>query len=163
VRLDAAGGVERDPVLDSSMAGLFLFGLFPANDPKVVKTMRALEAGLTNSPPVGGIARHGDDYYHHLTGNYADYPGNSWFVSTLWLADWLTAMGDRDGARGLIEWCASHASPSGVLAEQVHPQTGEALSVSPLTWSHAALVASVERYLSARGSAGRDEQAPRWS
>ena len=36
---------------------------------------------------------------------------------------------------------------SGVIPEQLHPHTGEPLSVSPLTWSHAAFVASVERYL----------------
>ena len=42
------------------------------------------------------------------------------------------------------------------MAEQLHPFTGEPLSVSPLTWSHAAFVASVERYLRA-GSAKRVE------
>jgi GH15 family glucan-1,4-alpha-glucosidase len=51
-------------------------------------------------------------------------------------------------ARAILEWCAARALPSGVLAEQLHPHTGAALSVSPSTWSHAAFVASVERYLS---------------
>jgi hypothetical protein len=34
-----------------------------------------------------------------------------------------------------------------VLAEQVHPTTGEPLSVSPLTWSHATYVASCQRFI----------------
>lgn len=144
------GSLRRDPLLDSSMAGVFAYELFPADDPRVVGTMLALRRGLENGPPVGGIARHALDYYHHESGNYDDYQGNTWFVSTLWLADWLTAMGDFDGARRWIEWCADHALPSGVMAEQVHRQTGAPLSVSPLTWSHAALVASVERYARAR-------------
>jgi hypothetical protein len=33
-----------------------------------------------------------------------------------------------------------------VLSEQVHPYTGEPLSVSPLTWSHAAFVSAVQHY-----------------
>jgi GH15 family glucan-1,4-alpha-glucosidase len=131
------------------MAGVFLFDLFAADDPRVISTMRALQQGLENRTPVGGIARHECDYYQHVTGNYADYPGNTWFVSTLWLAEWLTAIGERGEARRWIDWCAAHALPSGVLAEQVHPQSGAPLSVSPLTWSHAAFVASVERYLQA--------------
>jgi len=42
---------------------------------------------------------------------------------------------------------AEHALPSGVLAEQVNPHTGEPLSVSLLTWSHAAFVSAVIEYL----------------
>jgi hypothetical protein len=41
----------------------------------------------------------------------------------------------------------SRALPSGVLAEQVHPYTGQPISVSPLTWSHATFVAVVADYL----------------
>ena len=33
-----------------------------------------------------------------------------------------------------------------MLAEQVHPYTGEPLSVSPLTWSHAAFVSAVQHF-----------------
>ncbi|MGQ9532008.1 MAG: hypothetical protein ACUVTQ_04265 [Desulfotomaculales bacterium] len=37
--------------------------------------------------------------------------------------------------------------PGGLLPEQLHPFTGEPLSVSPLTWSHGTLVLAVERYV----------------
>jgi len=43
-----------------------------------------------------------------------------------------------------------HASPAGLLPEQVHPFTGVPLSVSPLTWSHAAFVHSCIVYVEAR-------------
>jgi GH15 family glucan-1,4-alpha-glucosidase len=147
LHVEQDGALRRDPRLDSSMAGVFAFELFPADDLRVVNTMAAYQEGLENRLPVGGMARHSDDYYHHTSGNYQEYPGNPWFISTLWLADWLTATGDRKGARQWLEWCAKHALPSGVLAEQLHPYTGEPLSVSPLTWSHAAFIASVEHYL----------------
>jgi glucoamylase len=37
--------------------------------------------------------------------------------------------------------------PSGTMSEQLHPYTGEPLSVSPLTWSHAEYVRAVREYL----------------
>ncbi len=50
----------------------------------------------------------------------------------------------------LLSWAAERALPSGVLAEQVHPYTGEPLSVSPLTWSHATYVTAVLELLDRR-------------
>ena len=47
----------------------------------------------------------------------------------------------------ILESVTSRALPSGVLAEQVHPYTNQPLSVSPLTWSHAAFVTTVLEYL----------------
>lgn len=44
-------------------------------------------------------------------------------------------------------WAAVRRQPGGLLPEQLHPFTGEALSVSPLTWSHGTLVLAVERYV----------------
>jgi GH15 family glucan-1,4-alpha-glucosidase len=37
-----------------------------------------------------------------------------------------------------------------MLAEKIHPYTGEPLSVSPLTWSHAAFVTALQVYLQSR-------------
>jgi GH15 family glucan-1,4-alpha-glucosidase len=89
-----------------------------------------------------------------VDGNYARYPGNPWLVNTLWLADWIIARarrrGDLAAARDFLEWTAMRALPSGVLAEQLHPDTGAPLSVSPLTWSHAAFVSTVLQYLGKR-------------
>ncbi|MCL4210725.1 MAG: hypothetical protein KJZ68_08670, partial [Phycisphaerales bacterium] len=46
-----------------------------------------------------------------------------------------------------LEWARERAVSSGVLAEQFHPYTGEAVSVSPLTWSHATVLTVVMKYL----------------
>ena len=46
-----------------------------------------------------------------------------------------------------LNWVAERALGSGVLAEQVNPFTGEPVSVSPLTWSHAGFIIAVQRYL----------------
>ena len=66
------------------------------------------------------------------------------------MAEYLIAIAEKpadlDRPRAYLEWCASRALPSGIMSEQVHPYTGEPLSVSPLTWSHAAFVSAVQHY-----------------
>jgi glucoamylase len=47
----------------------------------------------------------------------------------------------------LLQWATDRALPSGTMAEQLHPYTGEPLSVSPLTWSHAEYVRTVREYI----------------
>lgn len=144
------GLIVKDATVDISLAGIFLFDLLPADDARVVSTMRAIEERLAVRTPVGGVARYENDRYFQVSNDTKNVPGNPWFVCTLWLAEWYIAIAktleDLERPRALLEWCASKALPSGVLAEQVHPQTGEPLSVSPLTWSHAAYVSAVQRF-----------------
>ncbi len=65
-------------------------------------------------------------------------------ICTLWQAQYTIAKAknveELAEAVPLLEWCCERAERSGVLAEQFHPYTGEAISVSPLTWSHATFV-----------------------
>lgn len=151
---DQGGQLQPDLLLDSSVAAAFIYGLLEADDPPFVRTMEAVQAALYGRAPVGGMARHENNGYYHVDGNYARYPGNPWLVNTLWLADWIIARarrrGDLAAARDFLEWTAMRALPSGVLAEQLHPDTGAPLSVSPLTWSHAAFVSTVLQYLEKR-------------
>jgi len=100
---------------------------------------------------VGGVARYENDYYHQISQDVANVPGNPWFICTLWLAQWAIATAqtaaDLGAARDILSWASAHALPSGVMAEQVHPYSNAPLSVSPLTWSHATLVLTVREYL----------------
>ena len=146
------GSVQRDAVPDASMAGLFVFGVLPAGDARVRATMGVLEERLWVRTEVGGVARYSGDYYFRTAFNDFDrVPGNPWFITTLWLADWYTAVApDRAGlarSRELLSWVAEHAMPSGVLPEQLHAYSGDPLSVAPLCWSHAAFCASVQNYM----------------
>jgi len=97
---------------------------------------------------VGGLARYENDPYYRQS---KDVAGNPWFVTTLWLAQYYIALAktknDLVKAMDIMQWVAQHALPSGVLAEQVNPNTNEPLSVSPLTWSHATYIAVVQEYL----------------
>jgi oligosaccharide amylase len=145
---DEKGKLQYDDSCDASLWGLFAFGLYDPDDERIIATMNSLRDTLWLKTEVGGMARYEGDYYHSVD---QKFPGNPWFICTLWLADHLTGLAkneeELEKSLELLEWVADHALPSGVLAEQVHPVTGEPLSVSPLTWSHATFVASTRRIM----------------
>ncbi len=145
---DEHGNLQVDSTCDASLWGLFAFGLYAADDTRIDATLSALRENLWLKTKVGGMARYEGDYYHRAN---EDFPGNPWFICTLWLADYMIEKAKNKEelleAIEILEWVAEHALPSGVLAEQVHPTTGEPLSVSPLTWSHATFVATTQKIL----------------
>jgi GH15 family glucan-1,4-alpha-glucosidase len=145
------GSWSLDPVPDSSLAGLFLFGMLGPQDEALAATMEAVERELWCGDGIGGMARYADDHYHRVCAAAPGLAGNPWVICTLWLADWYLERGrwpkDLERAQDLLLWVADRALPSGVLAEQIHPKTGAPISVSPLTWSHAGFVGTVHRYL----------------
>ena len=146
---DNGGDLIPDQTIDASLFGIFYFECFDVNDPIVQGTMKAIEDNLTNPTEFGGVARFQKDGYMRVSETVT---GNSWFICTLWIADYYIAKASikSDLARPLeiLQWVHDRALPSGVLAEQVDPLTGEELSVSPLTWSHSTFVATVNSYLS---------------
>ncbi|UZJ80651.1 glycoside hydrolase family 15 protein [Fictibacillus sp. KU28468] len=145
--------ITKDYTIESSMYGLFAFGVFSANDERVQSTMEAIERELYIKTPIGGVARYFNDYYFQQTHEVEKVPGNPWLICTLWLAKWkIAAAVDRNGlkqCREYLNWVVSHAFSSGVLPEQLHPFSGEPLSVAPLTWSHATFVDVVVDYIQA--------------
>jgi oligosaccharide amylase len=141
--------VERknvDRTVDSSVYGIFEFNLLPADDPRVVRTMRNLEKKLWVLE-TGGLARYENDFYHRKEGRTN---GNPWLVCTLWLAKWYIAKAketkDLEKALELINWVADRSLETGIMPEQVDSLTGESPSVAPLTWSHAEFVDTIIRY-----------------
>jgi len=143
-------GYELDEVIDISLSALVILGVLTPKDPRVVETMDAIYQQLWLKTPVEGCARYQNDVYHRPDDSPADIPGNPWFISTLWLAEYYMARAQSHEelreAIPYIEWCAKNALPSGVLAEQVHPVNSSPLSVSPLTWSHSSFVWAVLQY-----------------
>jgi GH15 family glucan-1,4-alpha-glucosidase len=98
----------------------------------------------------GGLARYEGDAYQRAV-HRAGVPGNPWPVCTLWLAQYRIAAArtraELAQALPLLQWAVERALPSGVLPEQIHPDSGEFVSVSPLTWSHGVMVAAVLDYV----------------
>ena len=152
-----------DNVLDSAIYGLWRFGMYEPNDPRIVKTMTAIKQQLSNKAETGGVARYSNDYYFQVERDVAMTPGNPWFICTLWLAQWYIAVATEveqlQPARDIIDWVVAHKSAAGMLSEQVDPHSGAPLSVSPLTWSHAEFVVAVDDYVKKLDHLGRGKSA----
>lgn len=142
---------DIDLTIDSSICGLFQFGMFSADDEKIVSTVETIRDRLWIKTLVGGVARYENDYYHQVSQDVQNVPGNPWFICTLWLAQYYIAraksVSELAPGMEMIRWVVSRALPSGVLAEQVNPYTNAPMSVSPLTWSHAELVTTILSYV----------------
>jgi GH15 family glucan-1,4-alpha-glucosidase len=144
------GNWEKDMTLESSLFGLFVFGVLPADDPRVRSTMEAIAEGLSVKTDIGGIARYMGDYYFRAVDDTRIAPGNPWIICTLWLANYqietARTLADLEAPRRTLEKVAGFSLPGGNLPEQLHPLDGSPLSVAPLTWSHATYVQTVCLY-----------------
>ena len=139
-----------DMVIDSAIYGLWRFGMYAPDETRIAETMAAIRDQLTNNSAAGGIGRYTDDYYFRVEPDTKKVPGNPWFICTLWMAQWYIGVAktthDLKPARDIINWVVAHQIPGGLLSEQLDPNTGAPLSVSPLTWSHAEFIATVDEF-----------------
>lgn len=126
--------VRADETVDASLLGLvYPYGLLSPHEPRVLRTVEAVETRLT-SPGTGGIKRYENDCY---------IGGNPWNITTLWLALYHIAAGDREKAAFHLKWVQDHQTELGFLSEQVDRETGRPNWVIPLTWSHAMYILTV--------------------
>ncbi|MCA9354269.1 MAG: glycoside hydrolase family 15 protein [Candidatus Kaiserbacteria bacterium] len=143
------GDLEFDRTLDtSSLYGLQLFRVFDSEDEKMERMCKAVLANLQVKGNSEGFVRYeGDAYYQQQD---AGSP-NPWVITTLWVARYYIEkaekLKDLKYPLELLQWTASHANHGGLLAEQMHPDTRQQLSTSPLVWSHAEFVLAVRAYL----------------
>jgi GH15 family glucan-1,4-alpha-glucosidase len=136
--MEADNNLELNNTLDASSAyGLLLAGIL---DERTNSTFKTLEKKLLSSSPSGGIPRYEHDKYFLSKEKYF---GNPWIVCTLWMAQYYIKNQQQDKARQLIDWTQEHSSASGMLSEQIDPESGEQLGVSPLVWSHATFIDTV--------------------
>jgi glucoamylase len=145
------GGMELDRTVDASTFGVFYFDVLPPTSAVVTGTMQAMRDRLSVKTEVGGIARYEADSYHRISADTDLVPGNPWLMCTLWLAEHIiagaTTAAELQPALDIVRWARSKAPSSLVLPEQIDPFNGSALSVAPLTWSHAQVVSVVRGYV----------------
>ena len=143
------GEIIPDKTFDmSSFYAIFTFGILDVDDERLSGIALKIEGSLSCKTLVGGIARYENDQYYRIDNKI---PGNPWIITTLWLAQYTIAnakdMTDMTIAREWLNWVVDRALSSGVLSEQLNAYTGEQISASPLTWSHAEFVITVIKYL----------------
>lgn len=138
-------GIRSDGSLDetldiSSAYGAFMFGLFD-DDLPATNTFNSVQKDLVSGD---GYARFADDEYNRSNPLNV---GNPWFISSLWIAQYDIENNDMDSAKKHIDWVSKNMLSTGVLAEQIDPDTNAFLSVAPLTWSQAEYVSTILDYI----------------
>jgi oligosaccharide amylase len=139
---------EYDTTIDSSLLFTFLSGTFDARDKQVTYTVQAVEENLWSKTPTGGLARYENDGYYRAPDQKQ---GNPWIICTMWLARWYianaTSKEDLVKPLELLSWASKNGSSTGILPEQIEPHSGNPISISPLTWSHAEYVLAAAEYV----------------
>lgn len=133
--LDEQNNPIYDDTLDvSSLYGVMMFGLHDNDLETIHQTVKAIELNLLDKSPSGGTPRYQNDHYFQST---PPYLGNPWAVTTLWMAQYYARINQLDKTRYYLDWVLEHTLNSGVISEQIHPENGQPISVTPLVWSHA--------------------------
>lgn len=127
-----------DTVLD--MSTVYGFGYYLADTSESYRITLQKTVEQLMQAPGGGVARYVHDTYFQQKTNY---PGNPWIVCTLWLAQLYLLQDKSKEAETLLDWALNSRLASGMLPEQVDPETQAPIGVTPLVWSHAEFLRTV--------------------
>jgi GH15 family glucan-1,4-alpha-glucosidase len=124
-------------VLDASVLLIPAMGFLPADDPRMLGTIRAVERNLLRD---GFVLRY--ETKHQVDG----LPGTegAFLACSFWLADNYALAGRLDDAEKLFERLLSLRNPLGLLAEEYDPILRRQIGNFPQGFSHLALIASAE-------------------
>jgi GH15 family glucan-1,4-alpha-glucosidase len=121
--------------LDASILRLPLVGFLPADDPRVLSTLEAVERQLLRG---GFVPRYLTDEAGSVDGLSG---GEGAFLPcTFWLADNYHLVGRRDEARAVFERLLSLRNDLGLLSEEYDPRNRRLIGNFPQAFSHVALV-----------------------
>ncbi|PLX20584.1 hypothetical protein C0584_05060 [Candidatus Parcubacteria bacterium] len=140
---------EISDVVDiSSFYAVYYFSVLEAGNEKLDQAFNVVLDNLSMQTPIGGTSRYVGDNFHRVN---QDAPSNPWYLTTFWRAQYQVAKAksrkELSEIKETIRWAINLATPSKMMAEQVKSDTGEQISASPLTWSHAELVSLVLSYI----------------
>jgi GH15 family glucan-1,4-alpha-glucosidase len=122
------------PDLDASNLMMPIVGFLPADDPRMLATIDAVAARLTDE--------RGLVYRYRTTGGVDGLAGEegTFLLCTFWLAQAMAMAGQLDRAREVFERAVGYVNDVGLLAEEIDPATGELLGNFPQAFSHIGLV-----------------------
>jgi GH15 family glucan-1,4-alpha-glucosidase len=117
--------------LDASSLLLSIVGFLPADDPRMLATIEAIEQRLTDA--------RGLVYRYRAPDGLSGEEG-TFLLCTFWLAQALALAGDTQHAREVFGRAAGFATDLGLLAEEVAPDSNDLLGNFPQAFSHIGLV-----------------------
>jgi GH15 family glucan-1,4-alpha-glucosidase len=121
--------------LDASVLLLPETGVIEPNDPRFVQTVTAIERELLRGSHVMRYANE-DDF---------GMPEAAFLTCRFWLIDAWWWLGRREEARDLFVDALGYRNRYGLLAEDIHPQTGQLWGNFPQTYSMAGLILTAMR------------------
>lgn len=124
--------------LDAALLLMPLMGFLPADDPRIVATVEAIQAQLT----VDGLVQ------RYRTHDHADGlpPGEGTFLAcSFWLVEALVMIGRVEEATELYDRLHGLCNDVGLLAEEYDPHSKRMLGNFPQGYSHVALVNAAYR------------------
>ncbi|MCB0976005.1 MAG: glycoside hydrolase family 15 protein [Acidimicrobiales bacterium] len=137
-------GVDADGVfvqsfgstaLDASLLLVPLVGFLPADDPRVVATVNAIQERLSHD---GFVYRYDSSVTDDGVGGHE----GTFLMCTFWLADVLLLQGRVKEAREIYDRLVGLRNDVGLLAEMYDPVEGRMLGNFPQAFSHTALVST---------------------
>jgi GH15 family glucan-1,4-alpha-glucosidase len=124
------------PALDAALLLMPLLRFLPPDDERVVATVNAIAEELTED---GLVLR----YRTEETDDGLSGREGTFLICSFWLVSALCEIGELDRARNLCERLLGYASPLGLYAEEIDPETGRHLGNFPQAFTHLALINAV--------------------
>ncbi|WP_018351344.1 trehalose-phosphatase [Longispora albida] len=116
--------------LDAASLWIGLAGLLPADDPRFLSTVLAIEAELRNGPAV--YRYNSDDGLPGVEGGF--------IICATWMIEAYLLTGRRHDAHELFQQVLDCAGPTGLLPEQYDPVSERTLGNHPQAYSHLGLI-----------------------
>lgn len=117
--------------LDASVLAMALVGFVPADDPRMLATIEAIDDRLTDDH---GLV------YRYRAGDGLEGDEGAFVLCTFWLAHAWALAGRLDRARDVFGRAERFANDVGLLAEEVDATSGELLGNVPQAFSHIGLI-----------------------
>jgi GH15 family glucan-1,4-alpha-glucosidase len=128
--------------LDAALLLLPLMRFLPPDDKRVRATVNAIAEELT----VHGLVLR---YRTDETDDGLEGQEGTFLICSFWLVSALCEIGELDRARALCERLLGYASPLGLYAEEIDPDSGRHLGNFPQAFTHLALINAVMHVISA--------------
>jgi GH15 family glucan-1,4-alpha-glucosidase len=139
-------------LLDASLLLLPAVGFLPASDPRVSRTVEAVERKLLRD---GFVLR-----YDSAATNDGLPPGEGAFLAcSFWLADAYVMLGRMDDARQLFDRLLRLRNDVGLLAEEYDPRAGRQVGNMPQAFSHLALINTANNLTRRTGAKPAEQRA----
>jgi GH15 family glucan-1,4-alpha-glucosidase len=132
--------------LDASLLLIPQVGFLPANDPRFVGTVEAIERELVED---GFVLRYSTDEVDDGLGGKE----GAFLACSFWLADAYALLGRLDDAKALFRRLLDVRNDLGLLAEEYDPATRRLLGNFPQGFSHVGLVNTAFNLVAAHGPA----------